>query len=328
MYIFNYTREVSSMQTMNIDNIIINNKYLRTDSNVDKLKKSIETVGAINPLIINENNELIAGGRRYTAMKELGFTEVPIFKVNKSSLEQELISIDENLVRKDLTKVEFEQCLNRGKEIYEELFPTAKKVEDENFESKELDSKLPNEQRSFVDITAEKTGLSKKVIKSAIDRDAKSSKKIKELRSNGELNATQANEIIKLKEDDQEKIADLVVSKSAKEIKDIVKSVSQHGIDETIDKVINGPSLSTEYKSSFNLSKRLNKLLGKILLEEISCEHEDKDKIIENLKTLRNQIDQVVDLNYNENFYKEDLKIDSSLINSQNNNETSIEINE
>ena len=87
------------MHTMNINEISVSNKYLRTNTNVEKLKKSIETVGLINPLIINENNELIAGGRRYTAMKELGYEEVPVFKVSKNSLEQELISIDENLVR-------------------------------------------------------------------------------------------------------------------------------------------------------------------------------------------------------------------------------------
>lgn len=285
------------MQNMDINSIIVSNEYLRTETNVDKLKKSIETVGLINPLIINDKNELIAGGRRYTAMKELGFTEVPVFKVAKNSLEQELISIDENLVRKDLTKIEFEKCLNRGKEIYEELYPSAKKVADEDMDKAELQTELPNNERSFIDITAEKTGLSKKVIKSAIDRDAKSSSKIKELRANGELNATQANEIIKLKEEDQEKIADLVVKKSAKEIKEIVKSVAQHGIDNTIHDVMNKPELANEYKSSANLAKRMNKLLGKVLLEEVTLsEHDEKDKIMKAFTTLRNQLDQVISL--------------------------------
>jgi len=317
------------MQTMNINEIVVSNKYLRTNTNVDKLKKSIETVGLINPLIINDNNELIAGGRRYTAMKELGFDEVSVFKVSKNSLEQELISIDENLVRKDLTKVEFEQCLNRGREIYEELFPTAKKFDDEDMDKAELDTELPNEQRSFIDLTAEKTGLSKKVIKSAIDRDSKSSKKVKDLRASGELNASQANEIIKLQDEDQEKLADIAVSKSAKEIKDIVKSVSQYGIDGAIEKAMNEPGLTTEYKSSANLATRLNKLFGKILLEEVVCQHEDKEKILKSLATLRSQIDQVISLNHD---YKAldsalDNNIDSSILNDENiENDDTIEI--
>lgn len=313
------------MQKMDIDKIIVSNKYLRTRSNVEKLKKSIETVGLINPLIVNQNNELIAGGRRYTALKELGFTEAPVFMVSKNSLEQELISIDENLIRLDLTKIEFEKCLNRGKEIYEELFPKAKKVADENMDNTDLETDLPNDQRSFIDITAEKTGLSKKVIKSAIDRDAKSSKIIKELRASGELNATQANEIIKLKEEDQEKIANLVVSKSAKEIKDIVKSVSQLGIEGAIEKATNAPNLSSEYKTSLNLSKRLNKTLGKILLEDMKCEHEDRDKILRDLRTLSSQIEAVLNLNHD--YSALDEKLDTSFMTTDKyNNSDFIEI--
>ena len=193
----------------------------------------------------------------------------------------------------------------------------------------DLDTELPNEQRSFIDLTAEKTGLSKKVIKSAIDRDSKSSKKVKDLRASGELNASQANEIIKLQGEDQEKLAEIAVSKSAKEIKDIVKSVSQYGIDGAIEKALNEPGLTTEYKSSANLTKRLNKLLGKILLEEVVCQHEDKEKILKSLTTLRSQIDQVINLNHD---YKAldsalDNNIDTSMLNDENNeNDDSIEI--
>ena len=111
------------MEFINITSIKATNKYLRLDTNVEKLKKSIETVGLINPLVINLKNELIAGGRRYTALKELGHTEVAVIKVDKSDLMQELISIDENLVRKDLSNLELEQSLSRGKEIYETVYP-------------------------------------------------------------------------------------------------------------------------------------------------------------------------------------------------------------
>ncbi|MCT4642054.1 MAG: ParB/RepB/Spo0J family partition protein [Bacteriovoracaceae bacterium] len=289
------------MQTISIDEISISNPYLRINTNVDKLKKSIETVGLINPLVINNKNELIAGGRRYKALRELGYSHVNVVIVEKDEKEQELISIDENLVRKDLTKIEFEKCLSRGKEIYEEIYPQAKKVAQEDLttpQDNEIQVELPNDRRSFIDITAQKTGLSKKVIKSAIDRDEKSSKAVKELRKNGELNASQANEIIKLEKEEQEKIIDLVKEKSAKEIKDIVKSVSQKGVDQTIEEVISKPSLSKEYKSAATLAKRLNKIMGKILLEEMSCEHEQMDKITKELNTLNNQILQVLKLNH------------------------------
>jgi len=287
------------MQLMPLDSIITTNTYLRTDTNIDKLKKSIETVGLINPLVINKKNELIAGGRRFTALKALGYTDVPVFQVDKSEKEQELISIDENLVRKDLTKIELEKCLNRGKEIYEELYPQAKKVAEEDLETPEgqdIQTDLPNEERSFIDITAEKTGLSKKVIKSAIDRDELSSKKVKSLRANGELNATQANELIKLDKEEQDQIVDMVCDKSGKDIKNLVKSIKEIGVEGAIDEALSAPQLPKEYKGIQTLAKRLNKLAAKAILEEMICEHEDMTKIKKDLTTLRSHIDQMLDL--------------------------------
>ena len=54
------------MELISIDSIKTKSSYLRVETNIEKLKKSIETVGLISPLVINQNNELIAGGRRYS----------------------------------------------------------------------------------------------------------------------------------------------------------------------------------------------------------------------------------------------------------------------
>jgi ParB family chromosome partitioning protein len=284
------------VETVAIDSIKVVSKYLRTDTNVEKLKKSIQTIGLINPVVVNEKYELIAGGRRYSALKELGYKEIPVSIVNQTQLQQELISIDENLVRKDLTRVEVEECLARGKEIYERLFPNATKTEDDI--DTEIKSDMPDEERSFIDITAEKTGLSKRTIKSAIDRDEKSSPKVKQLRSAGELNATQANELIKLTPEEQEQVADLVVSKSAKEVKKLVNSIKEtKDVASSIEEVINAPSFPKEYQSLQTLSKRFNKLTAKILLEEMNCEHEDMRDLLSSLSALRHNIDQLMMLN-------------------------------
>lgn len=283
------------MQTIDINSIITTNEYLRLDTNVDKLKKSIETVGLINPLVLNQNNELIAGGRRYSAMKELGMQMVPVVFVEKTELEQELISIDENLVRKDLKNTELEKSLARGKEIYESLYPEAEKFDEEDLtlpENQEIKTELPNDKRSFIDITSEKTGLSKKVIKSAIERETKSSPKVKELRATGELNASQTNEIIKLNENDQEQVADLIKEKSAKEVKELVKNVKEHGLQTAVNEFVNGPQMPKEFKSLDTLIKRTNKVLGKILLEEMKSEHDDVKKILDSISTLRVSLDQ------------------------------------
>lgn len=287
------------METMHIDKIIVKNPYLRLDTEVSKLIKSIETVGLINPLVINEKNELIAGGRRYCALKAMGREEIPVTKVEKNEIEQELISIDENLVRKDLEKVEMENMLLRGRDLYEKLFPLALKCHEEDLstpEGKELQTDLPNDARSFIDITAEKTGLSKQVIKSAIEREERSSDKVKDLRKHGELNASQTNQIIKLPKEQQEQVVNHLVGKSAKEVRSFVESAQSQGVDQALDDYLNSPKLPKEYQALQTLLKRANKVLGKILLENMTSDHEDVNRILDSVTSLKISLDQFLEI--------------------------------
>ena len=139
------------MQMMPIDQIIPDNPYLRLNTDVHELVMSIKSVGLIHPLTVNNKNVLLAGGRRFHACRLLGMTEVPVVIVEKDEMEQELISIDENIVRKPLDKMEFEKCLNRGREIYEILNPEVIKVlEEEDAPSKKV-GRLPPEEEENVD---------------------------------------------------------------------------------------------------------------------------------------------------------------------------------
>jgi ParB family chromosome partitioning protein len=283
------------MEEVDISLILTENKYLRIYSDVEELKKSIETVGLINPLIVNQDNELIAGGRRYKALVELGYTKVNVIRVDKNAMEQELISIDENLVRKDLEGLEIEQSLCRGRELYEELHPDALKFTDEVLETpeqKKIQNDLPNGHRSFVDITAEKTGLSKKVIKSSIERAEKASPAVKSLRSSGELNASQTNQIIRLEPKGQESLAELVKDRSAKEIKHVVKMVKDLGLDAAIESVMTEPVLPREYQQLKQYAMRLNKNLSKIIIEGLTSDHHEVDEIEELLSDIKRNLEQ------------------------------------
>ena len=52
-------------------------KRLRSNlGDIAALKESIQKVGLIHPIIINEQNELISGYRRYEACRQLGFEEI------------------------------------------------------------------------------------------------------------------------------------------------------------------------------------------------------------------------------------------------------------
>jgi len=272
------------MPKMNFNDIKINSEYLRLDSNVDMLAKSIEQVGLIHPLSVNEKNELLAGGRRYCALKKLGVEEVEVSIVKKSDLEQELISIDENLVRKSLSKLQFEKCLNRGRSIYEELNPDASKISmdtkklttAEKAEKKELEL-LDNS--SFAAVNSEKLGLSKSVISGAIKRDALSSSKVKDARNQGEISAGQANELIRMSKAEQDKVLPHVKKHSIKEIRQFIDTAADTSIEEAIEADKRLVKLPKEYVQFINLSKRLNKTMAKILIEQMTYSGTETNKI-------------------------------------------------
>ena len=263
------------MAKMKFSDIKTNSEYLRLNSDIDKLAKSIEQVGLIHPLSVNSKNELLAGGRRYSAIKKLGWKEVEVAVVKKSELEQELISIDENLVRKSLSKLQFEKCLNRGRSIYEELNPNAAKV---SMDTKKLTTAQKAEKKeqedtdksSFAAINSEKLGLSKSVISGAIKRDALSSKKVKQARSQGEISAGQANELIRMSKKEQDKVLPHIKKHSIKEIRKLVDSTFDKSIEEAIEADKKQAKLPKEYIQVINLSKRLNKTLAKILVEQMT----------------------------------------------------------
>ncbi|WP_372654278.1 ParB/RepB/Spo0J family partition protein [Halobacteriovorax sp.] len=297
------------MDLMPINDIIVNNKYLRTNTNVDNLIESIENIGLISPLIINLENKLIAGGRRYSALKKMGREEVAVIKVDEGDLKEELISIDENLVRKNLTDLEFENCLNRGKEIYEKLNPSlkeeitikdlarpSKKKAVEEDLNEELSAAVEQaEIRTFVKDTADKTGLSERAIKAAILRDRDSSNSVKNARLNGELGATQANELIKLPQEVQEEILPFIREKAANVVKDLVKEVQNVGAKEAIEKVLAKDPLITDFKAIKNTTKRLNRTLIKVITENRSVEGKEREDAMKELISLKSSIDELIE---------------------------------
>jgi len=279
------------MERINIDDIIVKNPYLRLKSDIEPLMKSIETVGLINPLTINKNNELIAGGRRYSALKQLGHQEVPVIRVEKNELEQELISIDENLVRKPLDKIGLEECLNRGRLLYEELNPTAKKVDLEIKELSPAEKKVQKEKdmedkTSFAAITAQKIGLSPSVIKSAIRRDVFSSSKVKEARNSGEINSGQVNEIIKLKKEEQEEILPYIQDRPVKEVRKIIKQARTAGVDQAITYSQGMETAPREISDLLKQVKKINKTLSKLQLEEINYQGKERESLEKELNLL------------------------------------------
>ncbi|WKC80093.1 ParB N-terminal domain-containing protein [Borreliella tanukii] len=92
---------------IDIDQIKIKKRIRKNVGDLETLKNSIIKHGLIYPIIIDKNKNLIAGFRRYQALKEIGYKEAEVKVIsieNKKTLLE--IELDENNVRKSFTKSE------------------------------------------------------------------------------------------------------------------------------------------------------------------------------------------------------------------------------
>lgn len=245
------------MEMRKLNELKATNPYLRMGTDVTELEKSISTLGLIAPLVISSDNVILAGARRYQAMLNLGFTEAPVMIVNGGALEKELVSIDENLVRKDLSKIEIESHLRRAKEIYQQLHPEPEVVETLPEEDLAKKTVLPAEK--FLNMVSEKTGLSPKQIHEAINRDEMAAPVVKEARIKGELSLSQTNEIVKLNKEDQKKAIEHIKELPVREIKKFVKIAKSQGVEEAIHSTPNQPF----QKDFLEIDSALKKLIKK-----------------------------------------------------------------
>jgi len=102
---------------VNIDDIkeVPEYKELMPENNsYEELKKSIQQLGFLDPIIINKNYEILDGYTRYRIAKELGIKEIPVEIYETSGKEEELDMIASfNLKRRHLSKDEIVALIDK-----------------------------------------------------------------------------------------------------------------------------------------------------------------------------------------------------------------------
>jgi len=79
------------------------------ETKLKELKNSIKAKGVIQPVIVRKSkagHELIAGERRFRAVKELGFREIPAIVKEVSDADSLELSLIENIQREELNPIE------------------------------------------------------------------------------------------------------------------------------------------------------------------------------------------------------------------------------
>jgi ParB family chromosome partitioning protein len=64
-----------------ISEITIGARHRQDMGDIAGLASSIEDIGLLNPITVDENGLLLAGARRLAACKQLGWKNIPVFVV-------------------------------------------------------------------------------------------------------------------------------------------------------------------------------------------------------------------------------------------------------
>lgn len=170
---------------------------------VDKLASSIRDVGLIQPITVKacsmmigglagKGFQIVAGHHRVAACRALGWTEIDAIVIEAGEhLQAELIEIDENLCRSELTAAQRSKAIKRRKEIWEALHPVKPQrfdsvmdalgtVEGPMTEAEEREQVEPvippvakhghAQEKSFAAATADASGMTKQAINRHLSR--------------------------------------------------------------------------------------------------------------------------------------------------------------
>ena len=95
------------MKNIPVDSIKVRNRVRSDAGDIQGLMESIKRYGLLNPITVNEKNELIAGERRLRAAIHLGWRTIPAIVISGADPVAELeMEIEENVQRAGFTEEE------------------------------------------------------------------------------------------------------------------------------------------------------------------------------------------------------------------------------
>lgn len=115
-----------SRSTVLIKDVVVP-KGRRPLGDIKDLVSSIKDVGLINPITLTPDLRLVAGLHRLEACRALGWVEIPAIVLPLEKIQANLVELDENLARRELTVLERGELLVQRKALYEALHPETRR---------------------------------------------------------------------------------------------------------------------------------------------------------------------------------------------------------
>src|SRR3970040_2712078 len=102
----------ATFRTVNVDSIKISDRMRKDVGDISKLSDSIKQFGLFSPVLLDENLELVAGFRRLSAMRALGWTDIPYVNFGDlTELQRREIELEENIQRKQMHFMEEQRAI-------------------------------------------------------------------------------------------------------------------------------------------------------------------------------------------------------------------------
>lgn len=118
-----------------IKTIKVSDRIRKDFGDIDELAASLARIGQIQPIVLDSDNNLLAGGRRIAAAIHNGWTEIDAVRLEElDSVGKKEVELEENLRRKDLNWVEEVQAV---KSLYDLKVSKYGAVEDKVFRNEE-----------------------------------------------------------------------------------------------------------------------------------------------------------------------------------------------
>lgn len=221
------TSESSAVSIVRIADISIPKRRLRAMRDIAALADSMHEVGLLNPIVVTDSLSLISGAHRLAAAKSLGWETIEARKVAIDELHHELIEIDENLIRNELTVLERAEHLERRKAIYEAMHPETKSVTVRGGpgRGKKTDGNIPTV--SFTVDTASKTGVSRSTVEQEV-KIARSIPKKEREALRGTVVEDRKSDLLKLSRmepTERKQVIEKIKAGTARSVKDARKAI-------------------------------------------------------------------------------------------------------
>lgn len=232
--------------------IKVNERVRKEFSDIEDLSNSIDELGQIQSITIDENNNLIAGHRRLLACKKLGIKVKATIINPKNELHKLDMELAENVKREDFNPMELSDGLARRKELYEVLYPETKHGGDRKSSSEERNLNT----KTFVEDTSEKLNIKKTAIYDNLQLQELDEETKREVKDNKK---TQSQALAKLrKEKKKEKLKEEVKEIKTKELNlyhgDCLEELDKIE-DDSVACLIIDPPYGIDYQSNHKLAK-------------------------------------------------------------------------